>query len=155
MKKLLFLLAGLMLSIFSLSAQDKFDRFIGQMNRAEEACRRVVNTGNDLKRLSPVKTYSRGTTEVRVVGRKVKKITIGDMVIVNSKDRVDVYRQYNGSRSRLALISKLYDSEQIYTAKAQVPGGTVSYKVGIIVADREAVVFKMAGNHIAEEYDLE
>ena len=74
MKNYYFLLAGLMLSIFSLSAQDKFDRFIGQMNRAEEACRRVVNTGNDLKRLSPVKTYSRGTTEVRVVGRKVKKL---------------------------------------------------------------------------------
>lgn len=155
MKKILFLLAGLMLSIFSLSAQDKFDRFIHQMNRTEEACRRIVNTGNELKRLSPVKTYDRGTTQVKVVGRKVKKITIGDMVIVNHKDRVDVYRQYNGSRSRLALISKYYDSEQIYTARTSVPGGTITYKVGVIVADREAVVFKLAGNHVAEEYDLE
>ena len=47
-------------------------------------------------------------------------------------------------------------ANRFYTAKGpQVPGGTVSYKVGIIVADCEAVVFKMAGNHIAEEYDLE
>ncbi len=144
-----------MLSTFSLSAQDKLDRFIHQMNRTEEACRRVINTGNELKRLSPVKTYDYGTTQVKVVGRKIKKITIGDIVLVNNKSSVEVYRQYNGSRSRLALVSKYYDSEQIYTAKASVSGGTITYKVGVIVADREAVVFKLAGNHIAEEYDLE
>jgi len=155
MKKILFLLAGLMLSIFSLSAQDKFQRFVNQMNRMEEACRRVSNTVNELKRLSPVKEVDYQTTQVKFVGHKVKKITIGDIVVVNGKDHVDVYRQKNGTRSRLALVSKLYDSEHVYTAKAVVSGGIVTYKVGIVVADREAFAFKIAGSHIAEEYDLE
>lgn len=61
-------------------------------------------------------------------------------MIVNKKDRVDVYRQKNGSRNRLALISKLYDSEHVYTAEALVTGGIVAYKVGIVVEDRQAVV---------------
>ena len=107
MKKLLCLFAGITLSVLSLSAQDKFERFINRLNRTEEVCRRLINTGNELKRLSPVKEYDRQTTQVRVVGRRVKKVTIGDVVIVNKKDRVDVYRQKNGSRNRLALISKL------------------------------------------------
>lgn len=102
-----------------------------------------------------MKEYDRQTTQVRIVGRRVKKVTIGDVVIVNKKDRVDVYRQKNGSRNRLALISKLYDSEHVYTAEALVTGGIVAYKVGIVVEDRQAVVFKLAGTRIAEEYDLE
>mgnify|MGYP004715180755 FL=1 len=76
-------------------------------------------------------------------------------MIVIKKNRVDVYRQKNGSRNRLALISKLYDSEHVYTAEALVTGGIVAYKVGIVVEDRQAVVFKLAGTRIAEEYDLE
>ena len=155
MKKLLCLFAGITLSVLSLSAQDKFERFINRLNRTEEVCRRLINTGNELKRLSPVNEYDRQTTQVRVVGRRVKKVTIGDVVIVNKKDRVDVYRQKNGSRNRLALISKLYDSEHVYTAEALVTGGIVAYKVGIVVEDRQAVVFKLAGTRIAEEYDLE
>ena len=90
MKKLLCLFAGITLSVLSLSAQDKFERFINRLNRTEEVCRRLINTGNELKRLSPVKEYDRQTTQVRVVGRRVKKVTIGDVVIVNKKDRVDV-----------------------------------------------------------------
>lgn len=155
MKKLLCFLVGITLSVLSLSAQDKFERFINQLNRTEQACRRLINTGNELKRLSPVKEYDRETTKVRFVGRNVKKITIGDLVVINKKDRVDVYRQKNGSRKCLALISKLYDSEKIYTAEALVSGGIVTYKVGIIVENRQAVLFKLAGNRVAEEYELE
>ena len=40
-------------------------------------------------------------------------------------------------------------------ASALVAGGIVAYKVGIVVEDRQAVVFKLAGTRIAEEYDLE
>lgn len=154
MKKLFCLLVGITLSVLSLSAQDKFERFINQLNRTEETCRRLINTGNELKRLSPVRKYDRETTKVRFVGRNIKKITIGDLVIINKKDKVEVYRQKNGSRKRLTLISKFYDNEHLYTAEAQVSGGIVTYKVGIIVEDREAVLFKLAGNHLAEEYDL-
>ena len=145
-----------MLSITSLSAQDKFDRFVGQLNRLEETCRRLINTGNELKRLSPASEYDRQTTQVKFMRSKVRKIVIGDLVVVNKKERIDVYRQKNGARNRLALISKLYDSNHIYTADALVDGGgIVSYKVVIIVEDEEAVLFKLAGNRIAEEYDLE
>ena len=156
MRHLLFFLVGIMLSITSLSAQDKFDRFIGQLNRLEETCRRLINTGNELKRLSPVREYDRQTTQVKFMRSKVRRITIGNLVVINKKDRIEVYRQKNGERNRLALISKLYDSNHIYTADALVDGGgIVSYHVVIIVEDDVAVLFKLAGNRIAEEYDLE
>ena len=155
-QKILFFLVGMMLSITSLSAQDKFDRFVGQLNRLEETCRRLINTGNEFKRLSPVREYDRQTTQVKFMRSKVRKIVIGDLVVVNKKEKIDVYRQKNGSRNRLSLISKLYDSNHIYTADALVDGGgIVSYKVVIIVEDKEAALFKLAGNRIAEEYDLE
>ena len=85
MKKLLCLFAGITLSVLSLSAQDKLERFINRLNRNDEVCRPLINTGNELKRLSPGKEYDRQTTQVRVVGRRVKKVTIGDVVIVNKK----------------------------------------------------------------------
>ncbi len=155
-QKILFFLVGMLLSITSLPAQDKFDRFVGQLDRLEQTCRRLINTGNELKRLSPVRKYDRQTTQVKFMRSKVRKIVIGDLVVVNKKDRIDVYRQKNGSRNRLALISKLYDSNHIYTADALVDGGgIVSYKIVIIVEDNESALFKLAGNRIAEEYDLE
>lgn len=156
MRQLLCILVGMMLSITSLSAQDKFDRFVGQLNRLEETCRRLINTGNELKRLSPVREYDRQTTQVKFMRSKVRKITIGDLVVVNKKEKIEVFRQKNGSRNRLSLISKLYDNNHIYTADALVDGGgIVSYKVVIIVENNEAALFKLAGNRIAEEYDLE
>ncbi len=156
MKQILLFLVGMMLSITSLSAQDKFDRFVGQLNRLEETCRRLINTGNELKRLSPVREYDRQTTQVRYLRSKVRKIVIGDLVVVNKKDRIDVYRQKNGSRNRLSLISKLYDSNHIYTADALVDGGgIVSYRIVIIVEGNQSALFKLAGNRIAEKYDLE
>ncbi len=145
-----------MLSITSLSAQDKFDRFVGQLNRLEETCRRLINTGNELKRLSPVREYDRQTTQVRYLRSKVRKITIGDLVVVNKKEKIEVFRQKNGSRNRLSLISKLYDSNHIYTADALVDGGgIVSYRIVIIVEGNQSALFKLAGNRIAEKYDLE
>ena len=156
MKHLLFLLVGMMLSITSLSAQDKFDRFVRQLNRLEETSRRLINTGNDFTRLSPVRKYDRQTTQVKFVRSKVRKITIGDLVVINKKGKIEVFRQKHGSRNRLSLISKLYNSNHIYTADALVDGGgIVSYKVVIIVEDNESALFKLAGNRIAEEYDLE
>ena len=113
MKKLLCLFAGITLSVLSLPAQDKFERFINRLNRTEEVCRRLINTGNELKRLSPVKEYDRQTTQVRVVGRRVKKVTICYVVIVNKKSRVYVYRQKNVPRHRLAVICKLCDCENV------------------------------------------
>lgn len=156
MRQLLCILVGMMLSITSLSAQDKFDRFVGQLNRLEETCRRLINTGNELKRLSPVREYDRQTTQVRYLRSKVRKITIGDLVVVNKKEKIEVFRQKNGSRNRLSLISKLYDSNHIYTADALVDGGgIVSYRIVIIVEGNQSALFKLAGNRIAEKYDLE
>ena len=156
MKQILLFLVGMMLSITSLSAQDKFDRFVGQLNRLEETCRRLINTGNELKRLSPVREYDRQTTQVRYLRSKVRKITIGDLVVVNKKEKIEVFRQKNGSRNRLSLISKLYDSNHIYTADALVDGGgIVSYRIVIIVEGNQSALFKLAGNRIAEKYDLE
>ena len=156
MKRILFLLVGMMLSITSLSAQDKFDRFIGQLNRLEETSRRLMNTGNELKRLSPIREYDRQTTQVRYLRSKVRRITIGDLVVINKKDRIDVYRQKDSKRYSLSKISKFYDSSHVYKAEVLVDGGgIVTFHVGIIVKNKKSALFKLAGNRIAEEYDLE
>ena len=55
MKDLLLLSVSLFFSISSLSAQDKFDKFVNQMNRLEQTVQRLEQTGKSLRALFPVK----------------------------------------------------------------------------------------------------